>query len=269
MEKILIKYRTWYQGQPPKPIKLQIPGWAGEPNDHTNGDKPQPWHCIPFVEGSTYGLELYYPFDTECHVSIKDGKVCFDGDFTEESLKCPNVPLPPFLSFSPGHFGMTSALDIKVPAEYVLRLEPHPRFYTDETNTVPCCIPGHLQTEWWSKIFFVVFKNPIPNQTIIFRKGEPFGQILIVPKKINYEIQEMTNAEILERSLFDTKIEKYAKNIAKNDWHDYKGNNFDDKYKVLGALFSKGGMDAINQYIDKKSVVTKMKIKNKFIKRKK
>ena len=86
MEKLLLKYRTWYQGEAPRPIKLEIPGWAGEFNSHKDGDKPQPWHCIPFVEGSTYGLELCYPFDTECCVEMRNGEIYFDGDFTQENI---------------------------------------------------------------------------------------------------------------------------------------------------------------------------------------
>lgn len=279
METLEIKYRTWYKGVPPRPIKLQIPGWGGEANQHTNGDKPQPWHCVPFVEGNTYGLELCYPFDSECRVTLEAGKPIFSGDFSKEQVDLPNLTLPPFSSFSPGHFGMTSALDIKVPEGYVLRTETHPRFYTDETGTVPCCLPGHLQTEWWPRIFFVVFKNPYPGQTIIFRKGEPYGQILIVPKKIIYDIKQMTDAEISERTSNETKIDQYAKQICKNDWHDHKCQNFDDKYKVLSRTFAKGGQIAIDKLMQSaaKKLETKLhiakskikKIKNRLVMRRK
>ena len=271
MNKLLIKYRTWHQAIPPKQIKLQIPGWAGESNDHKDGDKPQPWHCPPFVEGSTYGLELCYPFKTECHIYLNDEKkVIFEGDFTEEQKECPNVTLPPFACFAPGHFGMTSALDIQVPIEYVLRTEPHPKFYTDETNTTPCCLPGHIQTEWWPKIFFVVFKNPIPGQTIIFREKEPYGQILIVPKKVNYEIQKMNTEEELERSRVDDLLNRNNHKFIKNAWKDNKGQNFDDKYKVLSGIAAKSGADGVKEFLnesDKKIIKTKTFL-TKLIKRK-
>lgn len=212
MQTLKIKWRNWFKGIPPRPIKLEIPGWAGEKSNHGDGDKPQPWFCPPFVEGATYGLELLYPFDTECHVKIVNGKLFFECDFSEENKDCPYVELPPFSNFAPGHFGMTSSLDIEVPPGYVLRTEPHPRYYTDITNTVPCCIPGHLQTEWWPKIFFVVFKNPMPGQTLIFRKGEPYGQVLVVPRQINYEIKEMTSFETAERLSINEKMNNCSKN---------------------------------------------------------
>lgn len=271
MDNLEIKYRCWYKGIPPKPIKLQIPGWAGQPNGHTNGDEPQPWHCPPFVEGSTYGLELFYPFMSECHVKLKNGKVIFEGDFTEERKICPEVPLPPFMCFAPGHFGMTSALDIKVPPDYVLRTECHPRYYTDTTYTVPCCIPGHIQTEWWPKIFFVVFKNPMPGQTLVFKYGEPYGQALIIPKKVSYDIKEMTVGESTERAITDDKINKYCKSFVKNDWHDHIGHNFDDKYKVLSAVFAKHGPTGVRSYLDSVSATVdgKKKFRGKLIMKRK
>lgn len=262
MERLELKYRTWYKTAPPKPIKLQIPGWAGEPNEHTDGDKPQPWHCPPFVEGSTYGLELYYPFETECHVQNVDGEIKFVGDFQEEQKQLPGIPLPPFMSFAPGHFGMTSGLDIKVPSGCVLRTEPHPRFYTDNTHTVPCCLAGHLQTEWWPKFFFVVFKNPMPGQTLIFRKGEPYGQVLVLPRKVSYDIKQMTSSEAVERGVIDDKIGKYCKRFVKNDWHDHKRHNFDDKYKVLSAVFAKDGPSGVKKFLD--AIAEKVEAKRKF-----
>lgn len=270
MDKLEIKYRTWYKGIPPRPIKLQIPGWAGEPNKHTDGDKPQPWHCPPFVDGSTYGLELLYPFDTKCLVTVEDGKVKFSGDFSAEQINSPPSQ-PPFMSFSPGHFGMTSSLDIKVPSGYVLRLEPHPRYYTDSTYTAPCCVPGHIQTEWWSKIFFVVFKNPFPGQTLVFRKGEPYAQVLVVPKKINYDVKQMSSEEAEERNVQDHKMSKYAKSFANNDWKDNQGRKFNDKYKVLSTVATKGGAQAVKDFIDSagRKVETKKKFRGKLLMRKK
>jgi diadenosine tetraphosphate (Ap4A) HIT family hydrolase len=212
-------------------------------------------------------LELLYPFDTECCVELIDGKVKIHGDFTEENKKCPSIPLPPFSTFAPGHFGMSSGLDIEVPENYVLRLEPHPRFYVDTTNTVPCCITGHLQTNWWPKIFFVVFKNPIPGQTLIFRKGEPYGQILILPKKVSYEIQEMSPEEKAKRNQVDAKIEKYYKKFVKNDWIDNEGHNFNDTYKQLSSL--KGNLSDVERFLDQFAEENKKKkIKCKLVKKK-
>lgn len=249
MSNIKLKWRSFFNGKefPPRPIKLQIPGWAGDDKKHSNGSKPQPWHCVPFVEGSTYGLELLYPFDTQCIVKNINGITVFEGDFKEEEKKY-NHPMPPFMSFAKGHFGFTSSFDLEPPPNYTIRIEPHPKYYTDETWTTPLPVAGHIQGEWWSKIFFIVFKQPPLNGEYVFKKGEPYAQILIIPKKINYEIIEMTLVEQNKRKQLEANLFKFSDHFCKK-WKDDKGNEFDNKYRVLSGIFAKDGMNGINKLI--------------------
>ena len=60
---------------------------------------------------------------------------------------------------------------------WAIRTEPHPRFYTDPTDTTPIAVPALIR-RWWPMIFFLVFKSPPEGKTHIFRPGEPFAQIL-------------------------------------------------------------------------------------------
>lgn len=278
MECIIVKYRKWHRGVPPCPIKLQIPGWAGADRSHENGAIPQPWHCPPFVEGSTYGHELIYPYKSECRVKRINGEVIFEGDFSNEDWLIgedgknivgdqPRRKTPPMMLFASGHFGMSSSLDLEPPEGYVIRTEPHPRFYTDESGTAPCLIAGHIQ-RWWSRIFFVVFKAPKEGEVIIFREGEPYGQVLFVPQKNNVQIQEFTEEEKQLRQLRDLKISDYSKKIANHSWIDNKGFNFDDKYKVLSGAYSKGGYSSIDKLIEtkinSKPKDLKTKIRNRY-----
>jgi hypothetical protein len=273
-----VKYRKWWKGIPPRPIKLQIPGWAGDSHGHATGDRPQPWHCPPFVEGSTYGLELIYPFDTECHIKNIDGKIVFEGEWEKEQPP-DATQFPPFMSFAPGHYGFTSSLDIKCDPEYVLRIEPHPRFYTDQTGTVPVTVAGHIQGSWWPKIFFVVFRSPRPGEVHIFKKDDPYAQLLVLPKRVTYSITEMDANEQIKRGNRDAMIGKHAEMISKNSWKDYKGNAFNDKYKVLSAIFAKEGEEGVDRYLagtEMKEVQVKAdqaasarnKLPRKFIRRK-
>jgi len=144
-KKLKVLYRNYGSSIGPRKIKIEIPGFAGESNDHTNGSKAQPFHCLPFVDASTYALELIYHFDTTTIVKNVGGKIIFDGDWSKEKLNVKYSTIPPFGLFAEGHYGFTSSLDIQPPPGYIIRVEPHPSFYTDPTWSTPCAVPGHIQ----------------------------------------------------------------------------------------------------------------------------
>ena len=255
---INLKWRACHNADkyPPKRIKLEIPGWAGVDKNHSFGAIPQPWHCPPFVEGNTYGLELIYPFDSECIVKNVDGKIVFDCDFSKEEGY--DNSDPPFQCFAPGHFGFTSSFDFLPPKDHVIRIEPHPKYFTDHTWTTPLAVPGHIHGEWWTKIFFIVFKQPPSGGRYIFRKGEPYAQILILPKKVDYKIEEMTPVEKFKRMHLDNN----SKLFIKDSWKDHNGNVFDDKYRNIGCEFAKGGMEGICKKIEE-NINNRVKINKK------
>ncbi len=255
---MIVKYRNFYQNQPPRPIKLEIPGWAGENRNHESGGKPQPWHCPPFVDGSTYGHELVYPHKNECFVKRINGQIIFEGDNK-------NTIIPPMMNFSPDHYGMSSDLDLEPPEGYVIRTEPHPRFYTDNTGTVPCMLAGHIQ-RWWSRIFFVVFKSPREGEVQIFRPGEPYGQLLFVPQKNNVEFQPFSEQERQTREIREKKISDHGRKICSHSWLDHRMLTFDDKYKVLSSAYNKGGYEKVDNLIGEK-ISESAKIKTKIPKR--
>ena len=164
-----------------------MPGWAGKPAPRTDGSQEYAWHCAPFTEGAQYGIEIFYPYDNELHVSKKDGKLIFDGDFGPPPDDS-DLQWPPFRSFGKEYYTYQLLLDLKVDKEWAVRTEPHPRFYTDTTDTVPIAVPALLRTEWWPMISFIVFKSPTEGRTHIFRPGEPMLQILILPVTADFTL---------------------------------------------------------------------------------
>lgn len=245
MSPLKLKYRTWGKGMPPRPVKLQIPGWSGVDRNRDNGAEAQPWHCMPFVEASTYGLEMLYPFDTEARITTENGRVKVEADFSKEFDPVPH-DFPPFKQFAKGHYGFTSAMDLEPPEGHVIRLEPHPRFFTDATGECPILLTGHIQGEWWAKIFFVVFKSPRAGEVHVFRKHEPYGQMILVPRKITYDIVPFTHSEESARSLRDTLVNENTQLIAKHNFIDSEGQVFTDRYRQLATAFAKGGTDAVD-----------------------
>jgi hypothetical protein len=247
---IELRYRTWFKGVPPRRIRLELPGWAGPSRAHGDGAPAQPWHCQPFVDGSTYGLELVYPFATECRVSRDEGGALrFDGDFSAELAAADEEsPAHPFTTFAADHYGFTSSLDLLPPPGYALRLEPHPRFFTDLTGTVPVAVPGHIQ-RYWPRIFFVVFKAPPPGTAHVFRKGEPYAQLLVVPSTPAYRLTEMTAEEAEDRAAQERQVGSLGWLLAKHIWRSAAGHWFDDKYKQLLRIFRSGGLPAVRAHL--------------------
>ena len=252
MENLLIKYHQYAAALPPRPIRITSGGWAGPPVKMEDGSDPQPWHCLPFVEASTYGLELIYPYENECHVVNDDGAIRFDWDYATEPSG--GVTGAEFVLFSPvrasKYYLFNTRLDIQTPPGYLVRTEPHPRFFTDDTGTVPCSMIGHLQNEWYPRLTFVVFRAPRPGQRHIFRKGEPFVQLIFVPTRSNYEITPMTPEEAQQRRALEEAIQRNRYEIAENRWRHPDGATFNNHYKLLARAFVRDGMAGIQKVVD-------------------
>src|SRR5437764_12426711 len=85
MDKLTIKYRLSGKALPPRRITMKLPGWGGSPELRMeNGSQPQPWHCKPFTDASTYGLELLYQYETECQIINESGTPRIEWDYMKE-----------------------------------------------------------------------------------------------------------------------------------------------------------------------------------------
>jgi tetratricopeptide (TPR) repeat protein len=250
--KLPIKYKAIGAAQPPRPIRIEVDGWGGPSEAKmVDGSNPQPWHCLPFIEGSAYGLELVYPHETECRIVNDKGVVRIEWEFADE----PGGGLTgfEFLLFSPvsasKYYLFNTRVDIQAPPGHVLRTEPHPRFFTDETGTCPLAMIGHLQAEWYPRLTFVVFRAPRPGERHVFRKGEPFAQILFVPRQVGYELTEMTDDEYARRQTLERAIQNARLEIAENVWRHPDNVQFNNHYKVLARAFAKEGLTGVEREV--------------------
>lgn len=227
-----VKFRATNPGLRPRRTKLEMPGWAGQPAPRRDGSHEFPWHCAPFTEGAQYGIEIFYPYDHELHVSKKDGQWAFECDFGP----APDGELqwPPFRSFGNEYYTCQLLLDLKVGPEWAVRTEPHPRFYTDTTGTVPIAVPALLRTEWWPMIAFVVFKAPPEGQMHIFKPGEPMLQILVLPVSADFALVPMNEEEAAEREMRGRRIHASRPTLAADTtWTSDTDTVFDGTYRHL------------------------------------
>lgn len=227
-----VKYRLFEPRLQPRRTKLEMPGWAGKPEPRRDGSHEHVWHCMPFTEGAQYGIELFYPFDNELRVCRRDGHLIFDGDFGPAPDN--DLQWPPFRAFGESYYTYQILIDLKVADGMAVRSEPHPRYYTSPGDDVPLAVPALLRTSWWPMISFVVFKAPPEGRTHVFRPGEPFMQMLVLPAEPQFELVEMDFEEAAEREMRGRRIHA-SRDTLGNDttWRSSTDTVFDGTYRHI------------------------------------
>jgi hypothetical protein len=228
-----VKYRLIEPNLRPRRTKLEIPGWAGQSQRRVDGSHEYAWHCVPFSEAATAGIELFYPYEAELRVSTRGGEVVFEGDFGELD------EWPPMRSFGADYYTYQVLIDFKVDEGYAYKTETHPRFYTDRTGTVPIAVPAQIR-HWWPMMNFVVFKAPQEGQTHVFRPGEPFIQVTIVPAETKFDLAEMPPEEAAERELQSRRVHASRDQLGLDSrWTSDTNTVFDGTYRRILSAFKK------------------------------
>ena len=234
-----IKYRLFEPRLAPRRTRIEVPGWAGKPEPRRDGSHEYAWHCMPFVEGAQYGIEVFYPFDNELHVTKRDGQVVLESDWGPDPDT--GINWPPFRTFGEEFYSYQLLLDLKVSDDVAVRTEPHPRFYTSSDDDVPLAVPALLRTSWWPMISFVIFKAPPEGRRHVFRTGEPFMQLIFVPAEAQFELVAMDEEEAAEREMRDRRIHAGRETLGKSSsWTSSTNTVFDATYRnILRAARAK------------------------------
>lgn len=235
-----LKFRIGGDDLRPRRTKLEIPGWAGQPERRADGSHEYAWHCVPFSEAATYGVEVFYPYQNELRVSTKNGRLSFDGDFGPPPE--PGRNWPPFRSFGEVYYTYQILLDLKPEPGFAIKVETHPSFYTDTTGAAPIAIPALIR-EWWPMLYFIVFKSPSEGQTHIFRPNDPIAQFTMIPADSDFELEPMSFDEAAERELQSRRIYASRETLgADSQWLSTTDTVFDATYRrIHGAARKPSG----------------------------
>ena len=227
-----VKYRLHGPGLPPRPVEMPVPGWAGEAQPRADGSHEQVWHCAPFSESARYGLEILYPFEQELRVRTLRGRVKLEADWGDDPQN--GLNWPPFRPFGEGYYSYQIVLDLQVETGWAIRTEPHPRFYTDANNEVPLAVPALIRSEWWPMIFFVIFKAPPRGCTHVFRHGEPFASVIVLPSEPDLTLDPMTQEEAAEREMRARRLRASRDALAEGSrWLSSTHTVFDGTYRHM------------------------------------
>ena len=228
----IVTFRQHGNRPPPQLIHIDVPGWAGTKQPRGDGSHEQPWHCIPFSESARYGLELCYPFDEELHVTNVAGGVRLDAAWGEPPDG--ETMWPPFRTFGEDFYSYQLSLDLAVPQGWAVRTEPHPRYFTDATNTTPLAVPALIRSDWWPMTFFCIFKAPPPGVVHIFRKSEPFISFIVVPSEPGLDLQPMPDEEAAQREIRARRLAASRDTLAEGTrWLSSTNTIFDGTYRNM------------------------------------
>lgn len=228
----LVKHRLHGPGLPPRRTEMPVPGWAGEAQPRADGSHEQVWHCTPFSESARYGVEVLYPFEQELRVTSRGGQVALDANWGPDPMN--GLNWPPFRPFGEGYYSYQLLLDLKVDAGWAVRVETHPRFYADATNTTPLAVPALIRAEWWPMIFFAIFKAPPQGVTHVFRQGEPMLSAIIIPAEPELELEPMGEEEAAEREMRSRRLQANRDKLAEGTrWLSTTNTIFDGTYRHM------------------------------------
>jgi len=136
-----IKYRLFEPRLAPRRTKLEMPGWGGNPEPRRDGSHEYAWHCVPFTEGAQYGIEIFYPYPNELHVTQQDARVVLTGDFGPDPGS--GIRWPPFRTFGENYYTYQLLLISRSPklwqcARSLTRATIHRRRMTCRSPCRPC-----------------------------------------------------------------------------------------------------------------------------------
>ncbi len=213
-------------------------------------DKAQPWQCKPWRDAQVIGLEIRWTEAYTMTVRNENGRAVAETDFgSKKKYDCPSIQ-----QFSEGHYGVSTQCQIQLPRGFNLLVLPHMRFFDSipagAFNDLPSVIPGVLEADWWPSLFFVVSKLPNPGEDHVYYAGEPFCQVVPVPRS-EIAVRPMTGDERSKWIARDTLVTLKKKEIATHNWSAKDtGYAFGNHYKVLSAEVRKHGW---NHVMDKYS----------------
>jgi hypothetical protein len=168
----------------------------------------------------------------ELRVTNVDGHVRLDAEWGPSPE--PDLIWPPFRAFGADYYSYQLSLDLQVPEDWVVRTEPHPRFFTDAGNTTPLAVPAIIRSDWWPMIFFCIFKAPPPGVTHIFRKDEPFIAFTVLPADPDLDLQPMEPEEAAQREMRARRLAASRDRLAEGTrWHSSTDTIFDGTYRNL------------------------------------
>lgn len=183
-----------------------------------------PSHCKPWVDANSFGAVVPFPYAYRLTV---EGTEDLPRTRVEHAINARHRDVVGF--FAPGYF--TLALP------YYLRTEPRIGLYV---TTLPSSdddrplVRGLIETWWYPKPLFLVFRRPQPGATVVFEYGDPLCVLLPVvcgPPSV----EEMSSDELAAVRDREAEYDEYLSDHPELRWTSAAGTGFSRRYRVWAA----------------------------------
>jgi hypothetical protein len=95
-------------------------------------------------------------------------------------------------------------------------------------------VPALIRSEWWPMMFFCIFKAPPKGVTHIFRKGEPFMSIIVIPTEPQLDLEPMNEEEEAQREMRARRLAANRDKLAEGTrWLSTTNTVFDGTYRNM------------------------------------
>lgn len=184
---------------------------------------PVPFHCKPWVDGSTAGWTLFYGFLTPLTiVGLADGQVRIDGI---DQLQAETRAIQQAHVFAKGLFSLSTGYKLHTsPGMVTLLISPSqpPAGYEPLTAVV--------ETDWFPKDIFLAVKAPAEGETIELEYKSELARAIVVPRQDTTQAVAMDDAEV--EAIMASEAEYLeAQRTTPTRWRAATGDEFTHLYK--------------------------------------
>jgi hypothetical protein len=99
-------------------------------------------------------------------------------------------------------------------------------------DAIAPALPGLIESWWYPKPLFVVFRAPPPGEPLAFRRGDPLCSIVPVPADVRLEEVDVRGRDDLER--MEGEYESYRRKRTDLQWSAASGRTFSHAYRWFG-----------------------------------
>ena len=188
-----------------------------------------PFHCKPWLDGQSVGWTLFYGYLTS--VTIEVGENCRI-QVKNLSRLAQETNQPRIIEqFADAHFGLGTGYTLHTPPGFVSLLLP--------ASQAPLgleALIGVVETDWYPRQLFAVFRVPAPGQTITLDYRVPLLRVVVIPRHEQLEIKPLNEDE---QTILTQREAAYVAEEGETAtrWLDDAGHTFTHLYKQWSSQY--------------------------------